>query len=309
MMPGGPSLTADDLPIQFRPPTIRTFKDLKEWAEENIPEDFAALPDPRSYTVAKFSGRVRLHIGKMPSNPIVHTCGCAEGTTMVWAYIRKSTGKLGITTNKDVIHPPGYGDIQFCEPFRSISGGLTETNGLEKFEGFVRYVLMAQGHPGYLEKMSFGIHEVFGQTCSEIVRAHESKTMKEVWAPGRRSKRDENDGVSDDRIDREEHQPSKRSRGQTLTSRPERDAEVFSSVIRRFVLLLTSHSLSIACSARNETSKSCKLLYEPSTSSRNKRRTRDATKWKICSRRIGILRLSSKRRSLMDTTGGLSTRL
>ncbi|KAF1937717.1 hypothetical protein EJ02DRAFT_458507 [Clathrospora elynae] len=164
---------------------ITSFDELDNYAQANFEEDYAKLPDPSTYNITRAFCGARLCIGEASSSAVLKSLTYSGDDTLdVWASLDHRSGALLLTIDSFRIRPIHYNEIKLLEPFCWLWPGIANWIGLDKLDGFVRYVFLARGYPASLEEMPFRIQEVFPQICSDIATAQDMKNMRSVWEGG-----------------------------------------------------------------------------------------------------------------------------
>lgn len=180
---------------------ITTFEELTAWARTHCPEEHARLPDLAIYDITRRNGRsMSICVGSIARTVIYRDLISFEDNSLkVHVHLDPNSGALILLAGDNIRLTRSYHDkIQLSEPYCWLWPNLSDSLGLAKFDALVRYALMAQGYDGRLETMSFGIHEVFPQLCSDIARGQDVQNMKSIWEGGRRYDQDLEDDDSED---------------------------------------------------------------------------------------------------------------
>ena len=134
------------------------------YADANFPEAFRALPDPHTYATIKPSPLgPRVKVGHSLANP----------QSSVWVLLWSQHGHISFIDGDRWIP---IGNFRLDEPYSELWDGVVQENALGHpaiFDVFIRYRLMATGHPGYLQfnqnPLRYHFQPIFWELCEEWV--------------------------------------------------------------------------------------------------------------------------------------------
>lgn len=182
-----PGLIKNALNASLDAMRITNLIELRAWAEENCPEEYARLPAAGSYEITAIGSCVCVYVGTIARTEIHHDLISFENDRLkVQAHLELGKAMpILVAGNFTRLTSSYYGKIELSQPFCWIWPGLEYSIGLDKFNALVRYVCMVRGFPGNLSDMPLGLQEVFPQLCADITRGQGTQSIESSWKGGK----------------------------------------------------------------------------------------------------------------------------